>query len=256
MPRRRPIVIDHEQEADIPIWKEALFGAELLLLHASPVYYGWGVPPGNGEAVVVIPGFLGSDFYLSYLRNWLTRIGYTSYLSGIGFNAECPNLIIQRRLTETIDAALKATNRKVHLIGHSLGGVIGRSVARQRPDDIASVITIASPFRGAVAHKSVLRAATFVRELIITNHKEQVQPLCYTPKCTCDFIQSLHSDLPATVKQTALFTQDDGIVDWQYCVTELPDTDFEVPGTHIGLVFNASVYRIIAERLALAIENR
>jgi hypothetical protein len=31
-----------------------------------------------------------------------------------------------------------------------------------------------------------------------------------------------------------------------------PECDFEVPGTHIGLAFNASVYTIIAKRLALA----
>jgi hypothetical protein len=30
------------------------------------------------------------------------------------------------------------------------------------------------------------------------------------------------------------------------------EKDFEVPGTHIGLAFNASAYSIIARRLALA----
>ena len=43
-------------EADIAIWKEALFGADILLLHASPVFYGLGVPHGDGAAVIVIPG--------------------------------------------------------------------------------------------------------------------------------------------------------------------------------------------------------
>ena len=53
--------------------------------------------------------------------------------------------------------------RKIHLIGHSLGGIIARSVAAQRPDDVASVITLASPFRGTVAHRTVLQAAEAVR---------------------------------------------------------------------------------------------
>ena len=35
-------------EANVTIWKEALFGAELLLLHTSPVYYGLGIPHGDG----------------------------------------------------------------------------------------------------------------------------------------------------------------------------------------------------------------
>ena len=62
-------------EADISIWKEALFGADILLLHASPVYYGLGVPHGDGSAVILIPGFLGTDLYLSHLQSWLNRIG-------------------------------------------------------------------------------------------------------------------------------------------------------------------------------------
>jgi triacylglycerol lipase len=252
MARRRPVVFEDQAEADIAIWKEALFGAELLLLHASPVYYGFGVPRGNGEGVVIIPGFLGTDLYLAHLRNWLTRIGYSAYVSGIGFNAECPNLLIERRLNETIDTALKETGKRVHLIGHSLGGVIARSVATQRSADIASVITIASPFRGAVAHQSVLRAAEYVRRQILHEHGPAVLPQCFTPKCTCSFIESLHVELPQSITQTAIYTKNDGVVDWHYCVTEDEGDDFEVPGTHIGLVFNSSVYSILANRLTLA----
>ena len=109
-----------ERVADIPIWKEALFGAELLLLHASPVYYGLGVPRGDGSAVVVIPGFLGSDTYMTHLNSWLSRVGYRPYLSGIHLNAECPNLLIKYRLVEIVEKALRETRRKIHLIGHSL----------------------------------------------------------------------------------------------------------------------------------------
>ncbi len=35
-------------------------------------------------------------------------------------------------------------------------------------------------------------------------------------------------------------------------MTRNPGVDFEVPGTHIGLAFNPSVYTIVADRLALA----
>src|SRR5512138_2677357 len=94
-----------EQEADVSPWTEALFAAELLLLHATPTYYGFGVPHGDNSAVVVIPGFMGIDLYLMELHAWLQRIGYRAYYSGIGVNAECPNLLIQRRLNETIEKA-------------------------------------------------------------------------------------------------------------------------------------------------------
>src|SRR5437868_5767764 len=134
-------------KANVSLWTEALFGAEILLLHATPVYYGLGVPHGDGSGVVIIPGFLGTDLYLMELHAWLGRIGYRAYFSGIGINAECPNLLIQRHLNDTIARARAETGRKIHLVGHSLGGVIARSVARQRPKDIASVITLGAPFR-------------------------------------------------------------------------------------------------------------
>jgi PGAP1-like protein len=240
---------DHA-EVDIPIWKEALFGVDILLLHASPVYYGLGIPHGDGSAVVVIPGFLGTDRYLTQLHSWLGRIGYKSYLSGIGINAECPNLLIEYLLRETIDHALEETGKKIHLIGHSLGGIIARSVAAQRCSEIASVITLASPFRGTVLHHAVLGAAEAVRKNILKEHGHDVLPTCYTGRCTCEFVNHLRCLLPACVDETAIYTRNDGIVDWEYCMTGKPNVDFEVPGTHMGLVFNSTAYNIIAHRLA------
>jgi triacylglycerol lipase len=234
------------------LWTEALFAAEILLLHAAPVFYGFGVPRGDGSGVVVIPGFLGTDTYLMELHAWLGRIGYRPYFSGIGINAECPNLLIQRHLNETIETALEETGRRIHLIGHSLGGVIARSVAGQRPKDVASVITLAAPFRGTIAHRTVLTVAEAVRNRILQEHGRGVLPTCYTGRCTCDFIDHLRRTIPNSVLETAVYTRHDGIVDWRCCLTEKPGSDFEVPSTHIGMAFNPSAYAIVAERLAEA----
>ena len=246
----RNSIRDDFAEADISIWTEAFFGAEMLLLHMSPVYYGLGIPKGDRSGVVVIPGFLGTDLYLSHLHSWLGRIGYRAYFSGIGLNAECPNLLIQRHLAETMEQALDETGRPVHLVGHSLGGIIARSVAAQRPRDVASVIMLAAPFRGNVAHKSILHAAEVVRRRIIDEHGSKVLPSCYTARCTCDFLGSLRRTVPSSIRETAIYTKNDGVVDWRYCRTEDPAVDLEVSGTHVGLAFNPAVYKIIATRLA------
>jgi len=243
---------EDQVEAHISIWKEALFAADILLLHSSPVYYGLGVPHGDGSAVILLPGFLGTDAYLTQLHTWLGRIGYRPYFSGIGINAECPNILIQQRLNTCIEKALQDTGRKLHLIGHSLGGILARAVSSQRPNDIASVISLASPFRGTVAHRTVLQAAEAVRKHILKEHGERVLPTCYTGRCTCNFLDSLRRNVPRSVMQTAIYTRNDGIVDWHYCLTGDPRIDFEVPGTHIGLSFNSSAYTVIANRLAEA----
>lgn len=254
-PRHYDFREDHA-EANISIWKEVLFAADILLLHSSPVYYGLGVPHGDGSPVILIPGFLGTDAYLTQLHTWLGRIGYRPYFSGIGINAECPNILIQQRLNACIERALHDTGRKLHVIGHSLGGILARAIAAQRPKEIASVISLAAPFRGTVAHRTVLQAAEAVRRHILKEHGEHVLPTCYTGRCTCNFLDSLRRNVPHSVMQTAIYTRSDGIVDWHYCLTGNPDVDFEVAGTHIGLSFNSSAYTVIANRLAKAREKK
>ncbi|SPE37693.1 PGAP1 family protein [Candidatus Sulfopaludibacter sp. SbA3] len=250
MARRGNGVRKEYEAVPLPIWQELLVGVEMVYLRVSPVYWGFGVPKGDGSAVVVIPGFMGTDFYLKEFRSWLRRIGYVPYDSGIGVNAECPNLLIKHHLNETIRKAQKATRRKVHLIGHSLGGVLARSVASQMPDRVASVITLGAPFRGVSVHPSILRAAELVRGQILDRHGKGVLPDCYTGACTCRFLESLNTRLPKTMRQTAVYTRTDGIVDWQVCMTGNRRYDFEVSATHIGLVFNPIVYNLVAHRLA------
>jgi triacylglycerol lipase len=94
-PARGPHLLTRDyQEATVPILSEVLAAAELLLLHAAPVYYGLGAARGDGSAVVLIPGFLCPDHYLFFLHKWLGRIGYRPFFSGIRLNTECPNLLI------------------------------------------------------------------------------------------------------------------------------------------------------------------
>ena len=71
-------------------WHEWLVGVELAFLRLSPLYWGYGVPHGDGSAVVLVPGFLGTDLYLTQFRNWLRRIGYEPFYSGIHMNADRP----------------------------------------------------------------------------------------------------------------------------------------------------------------------
>ena len=234
----------------LPIWQELLVGVEMAYLRLSPVYWGYGIPKGDGSAVVVIPAFLGTDFYLTEFRAWLGRIGYKPYSSGIGRNTECPNLLFRLRLVETIEKAYKETGRKVHLIGHSLGGVLARSAATQMPDKVASVISMASPFSGMSVHPSVRRVSEYVRKRILKRNGRGVLPACYTAACTCAFVESLAKDVPKSVGQTAIYTKSDGLVDWHGCITGNPNHDFEVSATHIGLAFNPIVYQLVANRLA------
>jgi hypothetical protein len=104
--------------------------------------------------------------------------------------------------------------------------------------------------RGTVVHPSVWHAAEGVRRQILEHHGSAVFSDCYTPRCTCAFSKSLRRKMSPSVAATAIYTRDDGVVDWRYCRTGDSKIDFEVHGTHLGLPFNASVFTIIATRLA------
>lgn len=243
-------VKDEISEASVTRWHESLVGIDLLLLHTSPVFYGASVPHGDGSAVIMIPGFMHSDIYLVVMYAWLSRIGYCPYYSGIDLNAECPDLLIKSQLCELLNSAMKETGGKVHLIGHSLGGIIARSLASQRPRQVASVITLGSPFRGALLHPDILRETEVVRRFIQQQHGVNVPPECYTEHCKCAFVKALGRGIPKSMAQTSIYTRDDGVLDWRACKTGRREVDVEVHGTHAGLAFNPEVYSIIAERLA------
>lgn len=241
---------EEEKATHLPVWQEWLAGVELAFLQISPVYWGYGIPHGDGSAVVLVPGFMGTDLYLTQLAIWLRRIGYKAFYSGIALNADCPNLLIRRHLSEAIQQANQFTKGKIHLIGHSLGGSLARSAAVQMPDRIASVITLGAPIRGIGARASVMSAADLVRKQILERHGKGVLPNCYTARCTCEFFESLRGQFPKSVRQTAIYAKTDGILDWRVCQTGDPDVDVEVSATHIGMVFSPLVYSIVAKRLA------
>ena len=233
---------------NVPLWREAFAGLDWLALRTSPVYLGLGVPRGDKAGVIVVPGFLGTDAYLWEMNLWLRRIGYTAYMSRIGWNAECLNVLTER-LSATIDKAYAETGRKVHLIGHSLGGVLSRSIAVRKAEQIESIITLGSPFRGVRSHPLVLDRADDVRNYMLRERRKE-WPDCYTGFCTCEAVKAMTAPMPEAIRQTAIYTKTDGVVDWQVCVSENAATNFEVNGTHVGLAFNPKVYELIAQRLA------
>jgi triacylglycerol lipase len=237
---------------ELPIWMESLIGVDWTLLHISPLYYGWGVPNGDGSPVILVPGFLASDFYLYDLYFWLKRIGYTPYLSNIGWNADCLNTL-SNKLSETIKQAHNETGKKVHIIGHSLGGILSRSAAAQNAKVVSSIITMGSPFRGVKSHPFLIDMAEKVRRRIFLSHEEEMPKNCYTGYCECVAVSAMQESLSKKIKQTAIYSKTDGVVHWQNCIHRDESKNFEVSGTHCGMAFNYQVYKLIGERLKLEV---
>jgi hypothetical protein len=73
---------------------------------------------------------------------------------------------------------------------------------------------------------------------------------CLTLHCGCRFSQDYARPFPfEQVRLTSIYSKGDGVVHWQCQV--IPHADcVEVTGSHVGLVFNRKVYRVLAEALA------
>ncbi|MFN8615834.1 MAG: alpha/beta fold hydrolase [Dehalococcoidia bacterium] len=235
-----------------PIWREAMFPLDWMSLRTSPVYYGCGVPQGQGEPVVVVPGFLASDVSLMELYWWLARVGYKPYFSNIGRNADCPDHIAGL-LLETIKRAHRETGQRVRIIGHSLGGMLGRSVALDYPEYVSLVISMGSPFRDAVkAHPVLISATAALRGAHGRPIAQNVKPSCFSGHCTCAFVKNMIAPEEYEVAHYAIYSKNDGVVEWENCMEEDPKLNDEVNCTHIGMAFHPGVYRVLGQRLRQA----
>jgi pimeloyl-ACP methyl ester carboxylesterase len=244
-PVKAPKLSVQMADATLPMWQESMWVMEWFSLRTSSIYRGAGVRPGNGDPVVVVPGFMCTDHVLYEMYGWLRRIGYEPHLSGIGLNVNCPRTSAER-LERTVARVHRKTGRRVRIVGHSLGGLIGRHVALERPDLVSQVVYMGSPIQMVRAHPMVVAAAVALvgtRSIISGDH-------CLRAGCECDFTADARRPLPSSVQHAAIYTRGDGVVDWHDAREKDPRRNHEVGGTHVGLVFNPRAYRVLGDILA------
>ena len=102
-------------------------------------------PRGDGHPVLVLPGFLAGDDSTRILRGYLKSLGYSVHPWLQGRNLASPG-IVRERLVDRMLELHERHGRKLSIVGWSLGGVYGRSLARQMPDFVRQVVTLGSPF--------------------------------------------------------------------------------------------------------------
>jgi pimeloyl-ACP methyl ester carboxylesterase len=156
------------------------------------------------------------------------------------------------RLLEAIEAAFELGRAPVHLVGHSFGGTLSRAVAVERPDLIQQVITLGSPLREIVAHPFVVSVAELLESRLPSPDERPRKhgDHFHDGTCSCETIAALARRFPQDVRRTAIYTRQDGIIDWRTAQEEDPKYNVEVSGTHLGLVVNREVYQAIGQLLA------
>jgi pimeloyl-ACP methyl ester carboxylesterase len=230
---------------------ELRWQAELARLLVDPVYFGRGVPRGDGTAVMTIPGFMAGDASMSVMREWLRRMGYDARASGIQVNVDCSDRAVDR-LDDRLETIWRETGHKVALVGHSRGAHFAKALAHRRPDRVSRVVSMGAgldtPFDISVPTKGAIAA---VRSVHTATDSRMRDSGCFTAECTCEFARDYAGDFPASVPLTSIYSRDDGVVRWQACIVDYADC-VEVSGCHVGLAFNRKAYRVLADVLSRA----
>jgi pimeloyl-ACP methyl ester carboxylesterase len=234
--------LDTEGRVVVPPPKRRLFREVRSVLTPRPRLFRHPLlrhaPRGDGHPVFVLPGFLTNDGRTRHLRRFLVSLGYETYGWGEGVNwgpTDYAMAAIERRLHEI----RRRHGRKVTLIGHSLGGLLARELAKKFPDDVRGVVMLGAPIRLPTATS----LAVFFRLLARfhrTAHGLEIEELNRPPR----------ESMPAT----AIYTREDGIVAWESCLEQEGERReiVEVCGTHSTLPSNPMALAIVADRLAQA----
>jgi len=220
---------------------------QLSSLLCSSVYHGRQVQRGNGQPVLLIPGFFTGDWMMTIMAGWLNRLGYQAYFSGINWNVDCPNLTSEL-LGWRLDQIAQETECPITVIGHSLGGMLARSLSVSFPEHVSQAIAIGSPIDGTLRVNPLVPFTFRVLQNVRMRRKATL-PTCGSQQCSCQFAQTFSAALPTGRKFTSIFSKQDEVVDWRACIDPY-GANLEVPGRHVSLIVNPAVYRLLAELLA------
>ena len=208
-------------------------GGSLLSLHARSMMPGRPAARrvGAGQPVMVIPGFLATDWSTVIMRRALDAAGYRALGWGLGVNLGARSDLLERMEGQLGKAA---SDGPVSLVGWSLGGIYARELAKRRPEQVSRVITLGSPFSGDVRANNAWRLYE-----LLNDHKVDAPP-----------IDARIGEKPP-VPTIAMWSRKDGIVA-PLCARGEPhesDRSIELDCTHMGFMSAACAMQAVLDAL-------
>lgn len=235
------------------IWAGAEFTAKMF----SAPYLRRMARQGDGKTpVMTLPGFTGPEMSLQPLNTFLNANGYIAKSWGLGANRGVRDMdhmeSISTLLANNVRKMAEKHDRKVALVGQSLGGIFARELARRYPDLVDRVITLGSPAHFGEGTKDVNAMVARVMAL-------------YTGRAVADLlaeVQALDVDMsepPADVPLVSICSRYDGVapisttrIPQRYLLNsdDAPRENIEIVCSHCGMGVNPLVLLAVADRLA------
>ena len=229
------------------IFGEARFFGEYLRFRSDSIVDAKRISNDDWRPVLLIPGFMAGDASLYPLGARLRSQGHQTFYAGIWMNADCPAKTLER-LRKRIHEVSLQTGRKVVIIGHSLGGIYARELARIESNLVERVFLLGSPVKHALGNTTpYLRPLVAAMRFMHGRCMDEVSAPCET--CGLDL-----PDSAPEVPETCIYTKSDGIVEWHSCIDEGPQVEcIEVDSSHCGIPLNLKAWQAISARLTGAV---
>jgi pimeloyl-ACP methyl ester carboxylesterase len=196
----------------------------------------------KGAKVLLIPGFWTGDQSLYPLAWRLRAAGHRVFFAGIWLNNGCPRATVES-LSDALRKLYESDHEPLVVIGHSLGGIFARELARRSPAMIERIILMGSAIRNPLASTNPFVLTWYV--VSRPGHREgggcvdSLADLCGT-----------HYLEPPGLPETIIYSKRDEVVNWTSCLESGPEVEsFEVNASHCLLPYNPEVVRIILKRL-------
>lgn len=190
-------------------------------------------PAHRPGPVMLLPGFGAHPARMRRMACALEDAGHRAFDWGLGFNLGPTPQNFAFLLGRTASIA-RLEGEPVTLVGWSLGGLFAREIARQRPECVARVITMGTPFSGDMRANNAWRAYQ-----LITGHPVDEPPI--------------EADLSAKppVPTTALWSARDGVVSPRSARGRPGERDraVAVRCSHLGFASDPSVIAAVLREL-------
>ena len=224
-------------------------------IHRRDTPYASMTPVRSLDPVVLVPGFMAGDSTLLLMSRHLRKLGYRTYRSTMHANVGCTqeaSYALERR----VEAIAIKRERKVTIVGHSLGGLLARGIASRRPDLVDDIITMGSPMLAPGAVHPVL---AFDLAVVIALRRAGLGSMmgedCTSGDCAMLSWEQAQAPLDRGVTFTSIFSRRDGIVDWRSCLDPAAKT-VEVSTSHLGMAIDPVVFDIVTATLGRNREKR